>query len=873
MTAESNVTVAIRIRPLNNKEITEEDSDCVSLLDSSYPQQLVIGKNHPFVFDHIFGPESTQEQIYQSVVVSLLDSYLKGYNVTIFAYGQTGSGKTFTMGTGIDEDIQDNSTSTSGMVPRAIKEIFQRLQNTYPDYNPTPRSSFQKSDSQPPYQIYTSFLEIYNETVRDLLVTHSTLTNSKSSPLVIREDANGDIYLAGCVEEEIYSPLELFSVLRRGALYRTTGSTDMNLTSSRSHAIFTIILRQSNPSDSNTIVSKLHFVDLAGSERLKKTNAIGNRAKEAISINSGLLALGNVISALSIKRHNQHIPYRDSKLTRLLQNSLGGNSQTLMLACISPSDSNFQESLNTLRYANRAKNITNHASVNIDGGGSLFEIAQLKKQVMKLKQELLMLRGSNSTECISHDESHKQIKEKLERKIQDLIAENTDLRFKFDMITCNINTTELNDFMRTPVAIEMMNTINKLKVQLALYESSNNIFEGKENNLSKAQDSVNRNLFILHNLSSRMEIDENINANDDMKQIIQDMRQDIFDRQELLDQLERLKQDHHHMKNKYEEKLVFLQDTITALKKERDSVRTHGTSKAPMISKITREKYEQQIKKLSKELSEWKEKYQFDIQATVNGLKNRETSNMIDTLKNTIQGLRQEKSRIIHQMTEEISKSRFVIEQKEAEIKELKLGQKSAMEEAKMFKKNYEYQKSILRKKGNIKVHNPNTGNISKRVAFKSPQKENTKDSDPVPNISSIAASLNQSVEYLSPLSRSSSSSRCSLLESVRTCIDNKSNLTTTFFPPPISSNSVPLLTGSNNDKHDNTTLFARPSTPLGKNVENIDGKNNLLDKLSTPRRANPYILTRAEPASPLPMRRGSLCNAYPDDMMDIDID
>ncbi|CAO3641778.1 unnamed protein product [Mucor fragilis] len=215
--------------------------------------------------------------------------------------------------------------------------------------------------------------------------------------VTIREDIAGNIYWSGVREERCYNPEELLSFLSKGSLCRTTGSTEMNTVSSRSHAVFSVILKQQKTAEEPSITSKFHFVDLAGSERLKRTNAQGDRAKEGISINSGLLALGNVISALGDEaRRTSHVPYRDSKLTRLLQDSLGGNSQTLMLACVSPSDSNFMETLNTLKYANRARNIKNRVTINQDFAGSSIEVNQLRAQLARLRIELASVRAENA---------------------------------------------------------------------------------------------------------------------------------------------------------------------------------------------------------------------------------------------------------------------------------------------------------------------------------------------------------------------------------------------------------------------------------------------------------------------------------------------
>ncbi|ORE12048.1 hypothetical protein BCV72DRAFT_1047 [Rhizopus microsporus var. microsporus] len=261
------------------------------------------------------------------------------------------------MGIGLD-------TTNEGIVPRFVYTMFQQL-----DYKKTLLSSFS-------YQVSVSFLELHQEDLVDLL-------GDKGFHLTIREDTNGNICWSGVKEEPVLCPEELMGYLKKGSVSRTTAATDMNHNSSRSHAIFSINLRQLD--QGKKLVSKFHFVDLAGSERLKRTNAVGDRAREGISINSGLLALGNVISALGDEsRRVSHIPYRDSKLTRLLQDSLGGNSQTLMLACASPAESNVTETLNTLKYANRARNIRNRVVVNQEIG----EVDKLKQTIARLKEEL-----------------------------------------------------------------------------------------------------------------------------------------------------------------------------------------------------------------------------------------------------------------------------------------------------------------------------------------------------------------------------------------------------------------------------------------------------------------------------------------------------
>ncbi|KAI9033790.1 hypothetical protein CLU79DRAFT_725453 [Phycomyces nitens] len=346
-----------------------------------------------FTYDYVFDNHSEQANVYLKSVQPLVEKYVDGFNATILAYGQTGSGKTFSMGTALDEHTTPEHL---GIVPRFIDDLFNRLAIKHqqsPEFSST---------------VLVSFLELYNEDFVDLLNAHTNSSRKRpqtTSEVAIREDVHGNLYWSGVREEVCTNPDQLLDHLTKGSLCRTTGSTDMNSVSSRSHAIFSVILKQQIPEEESgapgqrstrTIVSKFHFVDLAGSERLKRTNAQGDRAREGIAINAGLLALGNVISALGDEsRKSTHIPYRDSKLTRLLQDSLGGNSQTLMMACVSPSDSNFMETLSTLKYANRARNIKNRVSQNQEFAGASVEVSKLRAQIAKLKQEVTSLRASN----------------------------------------------------------------------------------------------------------------------------------------------------------------------------------------------------------------------------------------------------------------------------------------------------------------------------------------------------------------------------------------------------------------------------------------------------------------------------------------------
>ena len=402
MTDNLSVKVAVRVRPLVASE-RDEGCDVVLNVDKKTNQVFSNSNNgRMFAFDHTFSQTSTQEEIYTTCVQSLEERLFQGFNATLLAYGQTGSGKTYTMGT----SINDSTGVTQGIIPRTIKSIFNKIHQ-------------EKENGIAENILKVSFVEIHNEELRDLLIgtndndVHNSNNNSslnqsesenssqisnhcklKQMKLSIREDKNGTVYVAGLVEKDVPDEETFEKLLQYGSTKRATASTSMNSVSSRSHAILTVTLHrrqyhESNENVSNELETTSHFrlVDLAGSERAKRTNASGARLKEGININKGLLALGNVISILgcgpnkvettanssstsstssgntnnnnssssSSSSSKQHVPYRNSKLTRILQSSLGGNSCTVMIACVSPADSNFDESWNTLRYASRAR--------------------------------------------------------------------------------------------------------------------------------------------------------------------------------------------------------------------------------------------------------------------------------------------------------------------------------------------------------------------------------------------------------------------------------------------------------------------------------------------------------------------------------------
>ncbi|KAI8618724.1 P-loop containing nucleoside triphosphate hydrolase protein [Chytriomyces sp. MP71] len=363
MPAEA-VIVCVRCRPFSEreKERVAGATKCVKLDSTSGAVSLMSPKNQDdvknFTFDTAFDESSTQVEVYNSTARIIVDAVLNGFNGTVFCYGQTGTGKTFSM-QGIN-----NVPHLRGIIPNAFNHIFDHIA----------RSTHKK------FLVRVSFLEIYNEDIRDLLVK-----KSKGS-LELKEHPETGVYVKDLSGYVVKSVAEMEQLMNVGNNARSVGATLMNETSSRSHSIFTITIESSESGggangEDRFVLGKLHLVDLAGSERQSKTGASGDRLKEATKINLSLSALGNCISAL-VDGRSSHIPYRDSKLTH----SLGGNAKTLMIATLSPASYNYDETLSTLRYANRAKNIKNKPKINEDPKDAM--LREYQEEINKLKQAL-----------------------------------------------------------------------------------------------------------------------------------------------------------------------------------------------------------------------------------------------------------------------------------------------------------------------------------------------------------------------------------------------------------------------------------------------------------------------------------------------------
>ena len=418
------VKVVVRCRPLSSKETAAKRQKVVDM-DLKMGQITVSGTKRDkntkvvktFTFDQVYDETSTQKEIYDNTAKNIVQSSLDGYNGTIFAYGQTGTGKSHTM------EGKDNPPELRGIIPNACCHIFDEIA---------------RSNATTEFLVRSSYIEIYNEEIRDLL------SKNPQNQLELKENPDKGVYVKGLSAFVVKGVKEILNVITVGKRNRTVGETLMNQDSSRSHAIFMITIESStiagpqgqegaepsssspgmeNKQSAQTIrVGKLNLVDLAGSERQSKTGATGSRLKEATKINLSLSALGNVISAL-VDGKGGHIPYRDSKLTRMLQDSLGGNTKTLMIANIGPADMNFDETLSTLRYANRAKNIKNKPKINEDPKDAMLrefqeEIARLKAQLAGKGGNYV---GSPGGAIAAGSPNLAQIKEEMRSQMRDSI--------------------------------------------------------------------------------------------------------------------------------------------------------------------------------------------------------------------------------------------------------------------------------------------------------------------------------------------------------------------------------------------------------------------------------------------------------------------
>nr|AMS24212.1 kinesin 4-Ic protein [Marsilea vestita] len=721
-----SVKVAVNIRPLIGHELVQGCKDCVSVVPGEPQVQL---GNHSFTFDHVYGSTGAPSScIFNDCVHPLVDGLFHGYNATVLAYGQTGSGKTYTMGTGYTV-----GGSTEGVIPKVMQMIFDRVAEL---------------KSKADFHIRVSFIEILKEEVHDLLDPNPPIAlksepgngaGSKAGPvgkppIQIRENTNGEITLAGVTEVDVRSQMEMGNCLEQGSLCRATASTNMNSRSSRSHAIFTITVEQKRISEPNStdggddfLCAKLHLVDLAGSERAKRTGADGVRFKEGVHINKGLLALGNVISALGDdkkRKEGGHVPYRDSKLTRLLQDSLGGNSRTVMIACISPADSNAEETLNTLKYANRARNIQNKPVVNRDPMAA--EMQKMRQQVELLQAELLCIREGGSFEEI----------QVLKQRISWLETSLLELKQELQVTRDNLHL-EMQQHLETQVERD------KLKLCLQSGKSWEEIKSEEDSQPTSVLEAYAERIKSLenevHQLRSAapaalvytqvkpkcnesvidpdvpgLDIPEGDDASEIeeetvTKEIEHARLQDTLDKEleELNKRLEQkeaemktfVKSDGTVLKQHFEKKILELEEEKKHLQSERDNLLaelTRFTNTSDEQSKKLQEQYMQKVKALETQISELKKKQ--DSQAQL--LKQKQRSDeAAKRLQDDIQRIKSQKVQLQNKIKTESEQFRSWKQMREKEVLQLKKeGRRNAYEMHKL-QALIQRQKQVMQRK------------------------------------------------------------------------------------------------------------------------------------------------------------------------------
>ncbi|DBB12142.1 TPA: hypothetical protein ACH3X3_006251 [Trebouxia sp. C0006] len=516
-----NVQVILRCRPCSKQEVASRTPQIIQVIEANKEvvlMQSVAGKHmgRAFHYDKVFGPESSQERLYTGAIAPIVSEVLEGFNCTIFAYGQTGTGKTYTMEGG-DRNSADGKdlSEVAGVIPRAISQIFQHLDSINSEYT-----------------VKCSFLELYNEETTDLLAVGESKSNQK---LRMLEDKSG-VNVQGLEEIIVKSSADIYTLLDRGSAKRRTAETLLNKQSSRSHSVFciTVHMRETPTEGEDVIkVGKLYLVDLAGSENVGRSGAVDVRAKEAGLINKSLLTLGRVITALV--EQSGHIPYRDSKLTRLLRDSLGGRTKTCIIATIAPTVQCQEETLSTLDYAHRAKNIRNRPEVN-QRISKAAHIKELNSEIDKLKEELFATREKNGVYLpADHWESQQEEQKFLQQRVETLQKELEIFadrsRHDMEQLKAELNSTQ-EELRRSFAALNVARQgIQERDFLIATHERSEHALAGHANSLCSELDSAAQEV---NHLFDRLE--STAGREDSNAQIVQQLRQGAEEQLQAMDE-------------------------------------------------------------------------------------------------------------------------------------------------------------------------------------------------------------------------------------------------------------------------------------------------------------------------------------------------
>ncbi|XP_020547897.1 LOW QUALITY PROTEIN: kinesin-like protein KIN-4C [Sesamum indicum] len=714
--SSQSVRVAVNIRPLVTSELLVGCTDCITVYPAE--KQVQIG-SHAFTFDNVFGSRGSPcSSIFDECVAPLVDALFHGYNGTVLAYGQTGSGKTYTMGTNYNGEEQK-----SGVIPKVMDTIFSKVEAM-------------KESTE--YLIRVSFIEIFKEEVFDLLDQRTT--GPARVPIQIRERVSGGITLAGVTEAEVRTKEEMASYLLQGSFARATGSTNMNSQSSRSHAIFTISMEQRRIANNlagddvgdDVLHAKLHLVDLAGSERAKRTGADGTRLQEGIHINKGLLALGNVISALGDEKKRKeggHVPYRDSKLTRILQDSLGGNSKTIMIACVSPADTNAEETLNTLKYANRARNIQNKAIINRDPMTA--QMQRMRSQIEQLQAELLFFRGdsnapSEEIKILKHkisllEESKMELQEALQEcriSYEHLTQRAIEAQVERDRLIMKIESaqngkpwdeTDTKSDKDFDIVKSYITKIQELESELMRIRNLNRLRRESSDDYLDSEDdgSHSRNLYIM---DSDVKIVETDGVVEDVeKELEHSSLQEKLDKElkeldkKLVQKEAEMKRfasvDTSVLKQHYEKKVQDLELEKSALQKEIEALKhnlANISSNSDDSAQKLKEEYLQKLNVLETQVAELKKKQDAQAQLLRQKQKSDEAARR---LQDEIQRIKTQKVQLQQKIKQESEQFRLWKASREKEVLQLKKeGRRNEYEMHKLLALN-QRQKLVLQRK------------------------------------------------------------------------------------------------------------------------------------------------------------------------------
>ncbi|EDL95927.1 kinesin family member 4 [Rattus norvegicus] len=656
------VRVALRCRPLVSKEINEGCQTCLSFVPGE--PQVVVGTDKSFTYDFVFDPSTEQEEVFNTAVAPLIKGVFKGYNATVLAYGQTGSGKTYSMGGAYTAEQEHDSAI--GVIPRVIQLLFKEINK--------------KTDFE--FTLKVSYLEIYNEEILDLLCS----SREKASQINIREDPKEGIKIVGLTEKTVLVASDTVSCLEQGNNCRTVASTAMNSQSSRSHAIFTISIEQRKKNDKNSSFrSKLHLVDLAGSERQKKTKAEGDRLKE---------------------------------------DSLGGNSHTLMIACVSPADSNLEETLNTLRYADRARKIKNKPIINIDPQAA--ELNHLKQQVQQLQVLLLQAHGGTLPGNINVKPSENL--QSLMEKNQSLVEENEKLSRGLSeaagqtaqMLERIILTEQANEKMNAK--LEELRQHAACKVDLQKLAETLEDQEVKENieiicNLQQAIARLSDEAVacMTATIDTAGEVDTQEQSSPDTSR-----SSDVFSTQHALRQAQmskelielnkelalkealakKMTQNDNQLQPiqfQYQDNIKNLELEVLSLQKEKEElVLELQTAKKDVNQAKLSERRRKRLQELEGQIAELKKKLHEQSKL----LKLKETTELtVSKLNQEIRMMKNQRVQLMRQMKEDAEKFRQWKQQKDKEVIQLKERDRKRQYELLKLERNFQKQSNVLRRK------------------------------------------------------------------------------------------------------------------------------------------------------------------------------